>query len=188
MELWPIHTDTALMFTPAAIISDANVWRHSWSPMGRSSATSHAARARRRTVEGMNGSEAVRPNTSASSSRPVSTLTYRAQGRDRELERWDRKQQTEPQIYLQVEHVVRQLEGYEDSPASYGLDVWVTNSGHTAEGLLGVSVEAPYEHELVGNHGQRSARALTRQERLYEHHTAGVTRSRRLVLRRGCVG
>ena len=85
---------TVLMFTPAAISRDAVVWRHSCSAIGSSTSfralihtvcgsprsafgtclQPHASSARRRTVDGTNASDAVRPNTSASPSLPVASL------------------------------------------------------------------------------------------------------------------
>jgi hypothetical protein len=47
------------------------VCRHSWSRIGSRPASSHARRARLRTVEGVNGSEAVRPNWRSEAVRPT---------------------------------------------------------------------------------------------------------------------
>jgi hypothetical protein len=63
---WPIASQIAFAFTPAAIISEAKVWRPSCSVIGSSCAAFHAVSARRRTVDGSNGRAAVAPNTSAS--------------------------------------------------------------------------------------------------------------------------
>ena len=46
MFAWPMYVESAFALTPAAIISDANVWRHSWSPIGVSLAAFHSRRAR----------------------------------------------------------------------------------------------------------------------------------------------
>src|SRR4051812_31105721 len=53
----------AFALTPAAIISDAKVWRHSCSPIGSRPARVHAAFARLRTFEGVNGCDALVPKT-----------------------------------------------------------------------------------------------------------------------------
>src|SRR5438046_207744 len=55
MEAWPMNVESAFAFTPAAIISDANVWRHSCSPIASSFAASHALPARARAVDGPPG-------------------------------------------------------------------------------------------------------------------------------------
>src|SRR5215218_4615937 len=75
----PMTTLRALALHPAAIISDAKVWRHWCKVMGLSVSSAfsgrpsclafaafafvHAERARLRAVVGMNGSVAERPNT-----------------------------------------------------------------------------------------------------------------------------
>jgi len=46
---------SAFAFTPAAIISEAKVCLHSWSPIGSRPARSQAAFARLRMFEGVNG-------------------------------------------------------------------------------------------------------------------------------------
>src|SRR5689334_16067425 len=55
---------SAFGLIPAAIISDANVWRHSRSPIGVRPARVQAAFARLRTFEGVNGCVGVFPKTS----------------------------------------------------------------------------------------------------------------------------
>jgi hypothetical protein len=51
----------AFALTPAAIISEANVWRHSWRPIGVIPASSHARRARAQIVEVLNARTSLRP-------------------------------------------------------------------------------------------------------------------------------
>ena len=63
---WPMNVESAFAFTPAAIISEANVWRHSCSVIRLSPAASHAASARSLTAR-VNGVSASRPNTSPAS-------------------------------------------------------------------------------------------------------------------------
>src|SRR3712207_4160062 len=63
MEACPMTTLKALALHSAAIIRDANVCRHWCRVIGSSFALLQAFKARLRTVVGMNGSLAVRPNT-----------------------------------------------------------------------------------------------------------------------------
>jgi hypothetical protein len=67
-----MNSCTAFGFSPPAIRSEANVWRHSCNPIGRSPA-SHAGNARFLTVAGTNGSHAVRPSARSSPERPVAS-------------------------------------------------------------------------------------------------------------------
>src|SRR6266545_5553069 len=54
---------TALALTPAAMSKLANVCRHSWRPIGSSTARRHAVKARLRTAVGVNVCVALEPKT-----------------------------------------------------------------------------------------------------------------------------
>ena len=81
MPAWPMYVERAFALTPAAIISDAKVCRHSCSVIGSSggphdpdgtnspwssSCQPHALRVRSRIDVSLNGRSAVTPNTSPS--------------------------------------------------------------------------------------------------------------------------
>jgi hypothetical protein len=73
IDAWPMNVESVFAFTPAAIISDANVSRHSCSPIRASCDASHARPARRATVAASNG--LPRPLTKTSpSERPARSL------------------------------------------------------------------------------------------------------------------
>src|SRR5215213_5461806 len=88
-----MYTLNAFAFTLAAIMSEAKVCRHSCRPIGLRPTWAHAAFARLRTFDGVNGCDALVPKTSPTC-RPERSLCPRrcsrrtpAMGTDRRADR-----------------------------------------------------------------------------------------------------